>query len=109
MRITQLAKYGPTAAQDYRRQAGRSRDFRGSRDFKRGVDTHSVREGPNVLIMHMTIDAGASSPLHASPSEVGEIARNAAVGRLILAGAGYAASTARSRSSGRPEPTRCSL
>jgi len=55
-----------------------------------GTDPHftALAKGANVLIMHMTIDAGASSPLHASPSEVGEIAWNAAVGRLILAGAG---------------------
>lgn len=41
-------------------------------------------KGANVLIMHMTIDAGASSPLHAPPSVVGQIARDAAVGRLIV-------------------------
>jgi ribonuclease BN (tRNA processing enzyme) len=41
-------------------------------------------KGANVLIMHMTIDAGASSPLHASPLVVGQIARDAAVGRLVL-------------------------
>jgi ribonuclease BN (tRNA processing enzyme) len=41
-------------------------------------------KGANVLIMHMTVDVGASSPLHASPLVVGQIARDAAVGRLIL-------------------------
>jgi len=37
-----------------------------------GTDPHftALAKGANVLIMHMTIDAGASSPLHASPSEV---------------------------------------
>jgi len=51
-----------------------------------GTDPHftAFAKGANVLIMHMTIDAGASSPLHAPPSVVGEIARNAAVGRLIV-------------------------
>ena len=34
-------------------------------------------KGANVLIMHMTIDGGASSPLHASPLVVGQIARDA--------------------------------
>ena len=41
-------------------------------------------KGANVLIMHMTIEAGTSSPLHASPSVVGQIARDAVVGRLIV-------------------------
>jgi ribonuclease BN (tRNA processing enzyme) len=41
-------------------------------------------KGANILIMHMTIEAGASSPLHASPSVVGRIARDAAIGRLIV-------------------------
>ena len=41
-------------------------------------------KGANVLIMHMTVEEGASSPLHASPSVVGRIARDAAVGRLIV-------------------------
>jgi ribonuclease BN (tRNA processing enzyme) len=34
--------------------------------------------------MHMAIGAGASSPLHGSPDVVGRVARDAAVGRLIL-------------------------
>jgi ribonuclease BN (tRNA processing enzyme) len=41
-------------------------------------------KGANVLIMHMTINAGASSALHASPLIVGQIARDASVGRLIV-------------------------
>ena len=38
----------------------------------------------NVLIMHLAIAAGASSPLHAAPAVVGRIAREAGVGRLIV-------------------------
>jgi ribonuclease BN (tRNA processing enzyme) len=38
----------------------------------------------NVLIMHLAIAAGATSPLHAPPAVVGRIARDASVGRLIL-------------------------
>jgi ribonuclease BN (tRNA processing enzyme) len=38
----------------------------------------------NVLIMHLAIAAGATSPLHAPPAVVGRIARDAGVGRLIL-------------------------
>ena len=34
--------------------------------------------------MHMAIGAGTTSPLHASPAVVGRVARDAAVGRLIL-------------------------
>ena len=44
-------------------------------------------KGANVLIMHLTLGAGASGPLlliHAPPSVVGRIARDAAVGRLIV-------------------------
>jgi ribonuclease BN (tRNA processing enzyme) len=38
----------------------------------------------NVLIMHLAIAAGATSPLHAAPAVVGRIARDAGVGRLIV-------------------------
>jgi len=38
----------------------------------------------NVLVMHLAIAAGATSPLHAAPAVVGRIAREAGVGRLIV-------------------------
>ena len=38
----------------------------------------------NVLIMHLAIAAGSTSPLHAAPAVVGRIAQEAAVKRLIL-------------------------
>jgi ribonuclease BN (tRNA processing enzyme) len=38
----------------------------------------------NVLVMHLAIAAGATSPLHAAPAVVGRIARDAGVGRLIV-------------------------
>jgi ribonuclease BN (tRNA processing enzyme) len=38
----------------------------------------------NVLIMHLAIAAGATSPLHAAPAVVGRIAQEAGVKRLIL-------------------------
>jgi ribonuclease BN (tRNA processing enzyme) len=41
-------------------------------------------KGANVLIMHMAIAAGATSPLHASPAVVGRVAQSAGVGRLIV-------------------------
>lgn len=41
-------------------------------------------KGANVLIMHLNIAAGATSPLHASPAVVGRVAQEAGVGRLIL-------------------------
>lgn len=41
-------------------------------------------KGANVLVMHLAIGAGASSPLHASPAVVGRIAQEAGVGRLIV-------------------------
>ena len=44
-------------------------------DFARGAD---------VLVMHLAIAAGATSPLHASPGVVGRVARDAQVGRLVL-------------------------
>jgi ribonuclease BN (tRNA processing enzyme) len=44
-------------------------------DFARNAD---------VLIMHLAIAAGATSPLHAAPAVVGRIAREAGVGRLIV-------------------------
>ena len=41
-------------------------------------------KGANVLIMHLNIAAGATSPLHASPAVVGRVAQDAGVGRLIV-------------------------
>ena len=41
-------------------------------------------KGANVLVMHLNIAAGATSPLHASPAGVGRIAQDAGVGRLIV-------------------------
>jgi ribonuclease BN (tRNA processing enzyme) len=38
----------------------------------------------DVLVMHMAIAAGATSPLHASPAVVGRIAHDAHVGRLVV-------------------------
>jgi ribonuclease BN (tRNA processing enzyme) len=38
----------------------------------------------DVLIMHLAIGAGATSPLHAAPAVVGRIAQQAHVGRLIV-------------------------
>jgi len=40
--------------------------------------------GANVLIMHMAIAAGTTNPLHAAPSMVGRVAREAGVGRLVV-------------------------
>jgi ribonuclease BN (tRNA processing enzyme) len=40
--------------------------------------------GAEVLVMHMAIAAGATSPLHAAPAVVGRIARDARVGRLVV-------------------------
>jgi ribonuclease BN (tRNA processing enzyme) len=38
----------------------------------------------NVLVMHLAIAAGATSPLHAAPAVVGAVARDAHVGRLVV-------------------------
>lgn len=40
--------------------------------------------GANVLIMHLTIGAGAQNPVHAAPDVVGKLAAEARVGRLIV-------------------------
>ena len=40
--------------------------------------------GADVLVMHLAIPAGGSSPLHASPAVVGRVARDAGVGRLVV-------------------------
>jgi len=44
-------------------------------DFARGAD---------VLVMHLAIAAGATSPLHAPPDVVGRVARDAQAKRLVL-------------------------
>ena len=41
-------------------------------------------KGANVLVMHLTIGAGAKNPVHAAPDVVGRIAHDAKVGRLIV-------------------------
>ena len=41
-------------------------------------------KGADVLVMHLAIGAGVSSPLHASPAVVGRVAQEAGVGRLIV-------------------------
>jgi ribonuclease BN (tRNA processing enzyme) len=41
-------------------------------------------KGADVLVMHLAIGAGGSSPLHASPAVVGRVAQEAGVGRLIV-------------------------
>jgi ribonuclease BN (tRNA processing enzyme) len=41
-------------------------------------------KGANVLIMHLVVEAGGNSPLHASPSVVGRVAHDAGIGRLIV-------------------------
>ena len=41
-------------------------------------------KGANVLVMHLNIAAGATSPLHASPAVVGRVAQDAGVGRLVV-------------------------
>lgn len=41
-------------------------------------------KGANVLIMHLTIGAGAKNPVHAAPDVVGRIAQEAKIGRLIV-------------------------
>lgn len=40
--------------------------------------------GANVLVMHLAIAAGTTSPLHAAPAVVGRVAQSAGVGRLVL-------------------------
>lgn len=40
--------------------------------------------GADVLVMHMAIAAGGTSPLHAAPALVGRIAQDAHVGRLVV-------------------------
>jgi ribonuclease BN (tRNA processing enzyme) len=40
--------------------------------------------GADVLVMHLAIAAGATSPLHAAPAVVGRIARDAHAGRLVV-------------------------
>jgi len=85
MKVTALGiPHGNIPALAYRVETGGvsvvfSSDQNGSNprftDFARGA---------NVLIMHLAIAAGATSPLHASPAVVGRIAREAGVGRLIV-------------------------
>ena len=41
-------------------------------------------KGANVLVMHLAIAGGETSPLHASPAVVGRVAQEAGVGQLIV-------------------------
>lgn len=51
-----------------------------------GTDPRFVdfAHGADVLVMHLAIAAGATSPLHAPPDVVGRVARDAQVRRLVL-------------------------
>jgi len=51
-----------------------------------GTNPHFVdfARNANLMIMHLAIAAGATSPLHAAPAVVGRIAQEAEVGRLIV-------------------------
>jgi len=51
-----------------------------------GTDPKFVEfaKNANLLIMHLAIAAGTTSPLHAAPAVVGRIAQDAHVGRLIV-------------------------
>ena len=51
-----------------------------------GTNPHfaAFAQGADILVMHLTIGAGETSPLHASPSVVGQVARDANARRLIL-------------------------
>jgi ribonuclease BN (tRNA processing enzyme) len=40
--------------------------------------------GADLLVLHLTIDVGVKSPLHAAPDVVGQVARDAKAARLIL-------------------------
>jgi ribonuclease BN (tRNA processing enzyme) len=51
-----------------------------------GTDPRFVEfaKGANVLIMHLAVAPGAGSSLHATPEVVGRIAKEAAVGQLVV-------------------------
>ena len=51
-----------------------------------GTNPHFVTfaQGTDILVMHLMIGAGETSPLHASPSVVGQVARDANARRLVL-------------------------
>ena len=51
-----------------------------------GTNPHFVTfaQGADILVMHLMIGAGETSPLHASPSVVGQVARDANARRLVL-------------------------
>lgn len=51
-----------------------------------GTNQHFVTfaQGTDILVMHLMIGAGETSPLHASPSAVGQVARDANARRLIV-------------------------
>ena len=51
-----------------------------------GNNPHFVTfaQGADILVMHLMIGAGEKSPLHATPSVVGQVARDANARRLVL-------------------------
>lgn len=76
--------HGPMPTLAYRVEtAGRSVVFSSDQT---GTDAKFVQfaKGADALIMHLAIGVGATSPLHAAPSVVGQVARDAAPKRLIL-------------------------
>jgi len=85
IRVTALGiPHGPMPTLAYRVEtAGRSIVFSSDQT---GTDPKFVQfaNSANALIMHLAIGAGSSSPLHAPPSVVGQVARDAGTKRLIL-------------------------
>lgn len=85
MRVTALGiPHGPMPTLAYRVEtAGRSIVFSSDQT---GTDPKFVQfaADANALILHLAIGAASTSPLHAPPSVVGQVARNAGAKRLIL-------------------------
>jgi ribonuclease BN (tRNA processing enzyme) len=85
IRVTALGiPHGPMPTLAYRVEtAGRSVVFSSDQT---GTDPKFAQfaKGANALIMHLAIGAGSTSPLHAPPSVVGQVARDAGAKQLIL-------------------------
>ena len=73
-RVYKLPAVGRSAGEDPGRH-GPAAPSCGSVDFARGA---------NLLVIHLAIAAGTTSPLHAAPAVVGRVAQSAGVGRLVL-------------------------
>jgi ribonuclease BN (tRNA processing enzyme) len=86
LRVTALGvPHGDVPTVAYRVRAGDATIVFGSDQTGTNPRFAEFARGADVLVLHLTIGVGQTSPLHAAPDVVGRVARDAQARRLVLA------------------------